>query len=287
MFKICQSLFMKDACRGIAQSQTMPKWIITTLAGFALLLAGQNGFAAPVRILMLSGANNHDWRATTPALKRILEDGGQFVVDVETNVPAMKPEVFKNYDAVLSNFNTFGQKNPGAVWNAAMRAAFVDFIRSGHGLVVVHAGSAVFHDWPEFQQIATATWGKGTSHGKMHTNEIHILAATHPITAGLADFSTFDEFWQNAQVQPGALALATVSPKKEFGGTGKPEPIAFATEFGRGRGFTLLLGHNVKAMEAKGFKALLQRGTEWAATGKVSIDKKQTTTMDKQHETAQ
>ena len=56
---------------------------------------------------------------------------------------------------------------------------------------------------------------------------------------------------------------------QEFGGTGKAEPIAFATDFGKGRGFTLLLGHDVRAMASDGFKALLLRGTEWAATGKV------------------
>ena len=247
----------------------MTKRIATILTDALLLLAGQNIFAAPLRILILTGANNHDWRATTPVLKNILEAGGRFAVDVETNVPVMQPTVFKNYDAVLSNFNTFGQKNPGAVWNAEMRAAFVDFIRSGHGLVVVHAGSALFYDWPEFQQIAGVTWGKATHHGKIHANEIHLLATPHPVTAGLKDFSTLDEYWQNAQVAAGALPLATVTPKSEFGGSGKPEPIAFATEFGVGRGFTLLLGHNATAMESDGFKILLQRGTEWAATGKV------------------
>ncbi len=108
----------------------------------------------------------------------------------------------------------------------------------------------------------------------MHTNEIHIVAANHPVTAGLKDFSTFDEFWQNTKVAPSALALATVTPKTEFGGTGKPEPVAFAMRFGKGRGFTLLLGHNAMAMESEGFKDLLRRGTEWAATGKIVAEKK-------------
>lgn len=242
------------------------------LAMAALLLAATGSLAAPLHLLLLTGANNHDWRATTPVLKQILETDGFCSVSVETNVTAMQPEAFKNIDAVLSNFNTFGQKNPSEVWNAGMRAAFLDFIRSGHGLMVVHAGSSVFYDWPEFQQIAGVTWGKATSHGRMHTNVIHFLATGQPSVAGLEDFTTFDEFWQNAQVAPGALPLATVTPKPEFGGSGKPEPVAFATEFGKGRGFTLLLGHNAAAMESAGFKRLLRRGTEWAATGKVSAN---------------
>ena len=222
-----------------------------------------------LRVLILSGQNNHNWRETTPKLRSILESGGRFAVDVETNVAGMKPGVFSKYDALLSNFNTFSQNDPGEVWNIGMRAAFVNFIRGGHGFVVVHAGSSVFYDWPEYQDIAGATWSKATSHGRMYTNEIHILAPDHPAVAGLKDFVTFDEFWQNAQVAPGAKALAAVTPKQEFGGTGKAEPIAFATDFGKGRGFTLLLGHDVRAMASDGFKALLLRGTEWAATGKV------------------
>jgi type 1 glutamine amidotransferase len=242
-------------------------------AAAMLWLATFASAAAPLRVLILAGANNHDWRATTPALKEILEDHGRFAVEVETNVAGMKPAVFDHYDVLLSNFNTFGKTHPGEVWNPEMRAAFLKFIRNGHGLVVVHAGSAVFYDWPEFQQIAGVTWGTNTSHGARHTNEIHILIANHPVTAGLKDFPTFDEYWQNAPVAAGAQALAAVTPKKEFGGTGKPEPIAFATEFGSGRGFTLLLGHDTNGMAAAGFQQLLCRGTEWAATGKVLAEK--------------
>lgn len=242
------------------------------VAAAMLWLAIFASAAAPLRVLILSGANNHDWRATTPVLKEILEINRRFSVEVETNVAGMKPAVFDHYDVILSNFNTYGQTNAGEVWNAKMRAAFVDFIRAGHGFVVVHAGSAVFYDWPEFQQIAGATWGKGTSHGQIHTNKVHVVAPGHPVTAGLKDFWTIDEFWQNALVAPGAEPLAKVTPKGEFGGTGKPEPIAFAMKFGNGRGFTLLLGHNVKAMEADGFQTLLRRGAEWAATGMVSAD---------------
>ena len=236
-------------------------WLSLWMAGAAL--------AAPIRILILTGANNHDWRATTPVLRQMLEASGRFAVTVTTNVPGLTPGDLPQYDVLLSNFNTFGQKEPGEVWGGAMRAAFIDFIRRGHGFVVVHAGSAGFYDWPEFQQLAGATWGHGTSHGKMHTNEVHLLPTGHPVTVGLADFATFDEFWQNSQIAPGALVLAEVTPNPAFGGTGKPEPIAFATQMGRGRGFTLLLGHNVQAMTADGFKLLLQRGTEWAATGTV------------------
>ena len=235
-----------------------------------LLMAAGPGLAAPLRVLILSGANNHDWRATTPVLREILEKTGRFAVDVETNVAALKPAAFAPYDVILSNFNTFGQPAPGAVWNAEVRAAFVEHIRRGKGFVAVHAGSSVFYDWPEFQQLAGTSWGGRTGHGGMHTNEVHVAAGAHPLVAGLADFTTLDEFWQNTDLAVGTEVLATVVPKKESGGSGKAEPIALATRFGAGRGFTLLLGHDVQAMQNAGFQELLRRGADWAATGKIA-----------------
>ena len=86
-------------------------------------------------------------------------------------------------------------------------------------------------------------------------------------------FTTFDEYRQTTALAPGTSVLATVLPKKEFGGSGRPEPIALVTQMGAGRSFTLMLGHDTRAMTSVGFQMLLQRGTEWAATGKIEEQK--------------
>jgi hypothetical protein len=39
-----------------------------------------------IRVVILDGQNNHDWRSTTPVLKKALEDTGRFAVDVSTNL---------------------------------------------------------------------------------------------------------------------------------------------------------------------------------------------------------
>ena len=228
------------------------------------------GNAKPVRVLIFSGQNNHNWRETTPKLKAILETGGRFKVDITEHPEQCDAATFAQYDALLSNWNAFGNP-PVTNWPAATRAAFLDFVRSGGGFVSVHAGSSSFNDWPEYQQLGGAAWGKGTGHGKMHTNQVRLLPSSHPITAGVNDFETYDEFWHGPQVFAGSRPLAEVTPKTEFGGSGKPEPVAFATSFEHGRGFTLLLGHDARAMESAGFQTLLQRGVEWAATGNVTV----------------
>jgi type 1 glutamine amidotransferase len=65
--------------------------------------------------------------------------------------------------------------------------------------------------------------------------------------------------------------LATAFDEKKFGGTGANEPMIWTVTYGKGRVFHTPMGHDLEAMRCVGFLATLQRGTEWAATGKVTI----------------
>jgi hypothetical protein len=53
--------------------------------------------------------------------------------------------------------------------------------------------------------------------------------------------------------------------------THEPQPILMAISYGRGRVFHTTLGHYREAMKGLGFQLTLARGTEWAATGKVTL----------------
>ena len=54
-------------------------------------------------------------------------------------------------------------------------------------------------------------------------------------------------------------------------GTGRHEPVMMTIDYKKGRVFHTILGHMDYSMECIGFVTTLQRGTEWAATGQVSI----------------
>ena len=45
----------------------------------------------PLKALIVDGQNNHDWKATTPVLKRLLEETGLFTVDVATSPGPKEP----------------------------------------------------------------------------------------------------------------------------------------------------------------------------------------------------
>jgi uncharacterized protein len=263
---------------------------------FHLALMAGLSVAAPMKVLILDGQNNHDWKSTTPVLKRILEGTGLFTVDVATSPPKggdmsdFKPS-FSDYRVVVSNYN-------GEPWSPETQRAFVDYVKSGGGFVSVHAANNAFPEWKEYNQmIGVGGWGDrneksgpyvrlregkfvrdtapglGGSHGSQHAFVVEIREPNHPITAGLPGkwMHAKDELYDRLRGPAENLTvLATAFAAPSTNGSGEHEPMLMTISFGKGRVFNTTLGHSVEAMKCVGFVATLQRGTEWAATGKVT-----------------
>jgi len=91
----------------------------------------------PLKALIVDGQNNHDWKATTPVLKRLLEETGLFTVNVATSpakgrsMASFKP-AFAKYDVVVSNYT-------GAEWPEETQRALETYMENGGGLVIFHA----------------------------------------------------------------------------------------------------------------------------------------------------
>src|SRR5262245_45639434 len=128
---------------------------------FGLLAVAVTAGAAPIRVMLLdgqSGGTYHDWRATTPVLKKQLESTGLFQVDVVT-APAsggdfsqFKPD-FKKYPVVVSNLDS-------PEWPAELMQSFEQYMKDGGGLVVVHAADNAFPNWTAYNEmIGIGGWG--------------------------------------------------------------------------------------------------------------------------------
>jgi type 1 glutamine amidotransferase len=224
-----------------------------------------------LRILLITGRNNHNWKATTPVLKDMYEKSGRFTVTI-----TLKPEIltaadFAKCDVVVSNWSNWPNTNERD-WGADTEKAFLDFIRGGGGFVVFHAAAATFHGWPEFQELIGTTWAKGkTGHGRVHEFEVKIDDAEHPITKGMKGFTMADELWHRVGRTGELKVLCSAMSAKDKGGSGQVEPAAHWREFGKGRCFHFILGHDARTIQNEGWQTLMLRGTEWAATGKVTI----------------
>jgi len=232
-------------------------------------LGAEDAKPAPVKVLLMTGQNNHNWKATTPVMLDLYEAGGRFDVTVNEKPWDLKAGEFAKYDVVVSNWSMW----PGIgadPWSDEVKTDFLEFMKKGGGLLVVHAGSSIHYQWPEFQKIIGATWAKGvTGHGPRHEFEVTITDPQHPITKGIKPFKTFDELWHKMLRTGEPEILATAFSAKDKRGTGEDEPMVMVTRHGEGRCVNLVLGHDAKAMSNPGFKKLFLRSTEWAATGKV------------------
>lgn len=276
------------------------KKLLLTLALIVVTLASATA-AAPIKVLIVDGQNNHDWKGTTPWLKKLLEDTGKFTVETATTPPAkgnmsqFKPD-FSKYDVVVSNYN-------GDPWSDATKAAFEAFVKNGGGFVSVHAANNSFPEWKAYNEmIGLGGWGgrtekngpyvnywegkiikdmvagKGGSHGAQHEFVVETRDASHPITKGLPAkwLHAKDELYDRLRGPAENLTvLATAFADPKTGGSGKHEPMLMVLNWGKGRVFHTTLGHarpeGKIAMECVGFITTFQRGTEWVASGKVTI----------------
>jgi len=253
----------------------------------------------PYKVLIIDGQNNHrNMTEGSAMMKGYLEETGMFTVDITTtpkkgeNMEGFKPD-FSKYDVVLSNYN-------GDEWPMVTNESFEKFVKNGGGVVVVHAADNSFPKWTAYNEmigiggwegrneksgpyvyfddtkdkiVMDTTAGRGGSHGNQHEFIVKTRDANHPIMKGLPAewLHSKDELYDRLR-GPGKNmdVLATAYSPVEQKGSGRNEPMLMTLKFGKGRIFHTTLGHENYSQKCIGFITTLQRGTEWAATGKVT-----------------
>ena len=282
----------------------MQRMVVVGLLGLGCLgIARSSEAAEPLKMLIVDGQNNHDWKAMTPPMKVALEGTGRFKVDVATTPDqkapkgdwdAFRPD-FSKYDVVLSNYN-------GQPWPQPVKEALEKYVAGGGGLVVVHAANNSFPEWVAWNDMIGLGWrdnnfgdrvtmddagavvrtpkgeGPGAGHGPQHSYKIVVRDADHPVTKGMPSswLHAQDELYHGQRGPAKDMhVLATAYSDKAKGGTGTNEPMIWVIPYGKGRVFTTVMGHvgggETAAIRCVGFQTTVARGAEWAATGKVTL----------------
>ena len=269
---------------------------------FSLLLACTVSARKPIKTLLITGQNNHNWQVSHVVLKQILENSGRFDVDF-----AISPEQGKDMSGFVLDFSPYQLvvlDYNGDSWPEETNRRFLEYVQNGGGVVIYHAADQAFSKWPGVKKIcALGGWegrnensgpyvywkdgklvkdssaGPGGSHGRQHEYVLNGRDKVHPVVKGLP------LKWRHAKDElydrmrgPGNIRdiLYTAYSDKETNGSGREEPLVFTVDYGNARIFHTMLGHagattedNI-AMQCTGFQVLLLRGAEWAATGKVT-----------------
>ncbi len=253
--------------------------------------------AAPMKALIVDGQNAHNWKETTPILKKLLEETGLFAVDVATSPPkgkdmsGFRPD-FAAYKLVVLNYQ-------GDDWPEATQKAFVDYVAQGGGVVCYHFAAAAFPKWKEYNRIigvggwgdrnekagpylcwrdgrivrATDPPGKAGFHGPQQTFQIVVREPEHPITRGTA---------QGVHAIGRRALLPAPRAGRERHRAGHCLRTEAERRHGRERadadddhlrpraGLLDPLGPRRPTVEERGLHRHVPAGAEWAATGNVT-----------------
>ncbi|HUG93593.1 MAG TPA: ThuA domain-containing protein [Planctomycetaceae bacterium] len=232
----------------------------------------------PIKALILTGAQHpaHKWQDTTPAIRNVLQRDPRITADVSTNIEDLATAKLAGYDLLVLNYCNWQQ--PGL--SDAAKAGFVNFLKRGGGLVIVHFANGAFHfslpgagesDWPEYRRICRRVWdhtGSKSGHDAFGRFVVEVEQPDHPITRGLEAFETADELYFRQQGNEPIEVLARARSQV----TGSWEPMAFVYEYGAGRVFQTVLGHAVESIENAGTAALVRRAAAWVARRKPMAD---------------
>ncbi|MEQ1631652.1 MAG: family 16 glycoside hydrolase [Planctomycetota bacterium] len=239
-------------------------------AAFAAAVEAQS-----IPLLLVSGQNNHDWNYTSHEIQGALEECGRFAVTrtIEPHKDLAALDLSK-FAAIVLDYN-------GDRWGDASERAFLAAVTNGTGVVVVHAANNAFPGWKEYEAMVGLCWRDGTGHGAYHPFAVHVVDGSHPITLGMDDFHMHpDELYHRLVPMPGAdyRVLMSAFSDTKTGGSGRFEPMATAAQYGKGRVFHTPLGHTWTGQlptratfRDPQLRHLLARGTEWAATGIVTL----------------
>jgi len=237
------------------------------LATLSFTLAGRAGEAPKkIRVLLVTGDDvmpAHNWLEVSQAIRETLLAAGKFEVRICEDAGVLDAATsLERYDLIF--LHLYNAKTP--TLSPAAKENLSNFVKGGKGLALSHLSSASFKEWEEFRKMCGRYWVmKQSGHGPRSVFKVRVANKEHPITQGVTDFEADDELYSKMQGD----APINVLVEADSDWSKKTEPLAFTLEYGQGRVFHELFGHDGKAVRTPSVQKLIQRGCEWAATGKV------------------
>ena len=266
---------------------------LALLAGLTPSLSAEQ---KPLRVLVVAGGCCHDYATQKEVLKKGIEARVNATVEVAYDpTKSTKPlfELFKSPDWG-KNFDVVVHDECAAdITDQAYVANIVNAHKNGLPAVNLHCAMHSYR-WGNYREPVkagadNASWYEmlglqSTGHGPQQPIAITFTDKSHPITTGLADWTTVnEELYNNVQVL-GAKTLATglqkVPEKKDKKGKVTPASeanaiVAWTNEFGpkKTRIFSTTIGHNNATVEDARYLDLVARAVLWSA-GKLEADGK-------------
>jgi hypothetical protein len=231
-----------------------------------------------MKLLVISGGR-HPYEESTPILRDFLNAVGHHVTVSEDASVLANAAGMDEYDALV--FNTRREKLPDfddLTLTEAEQDGMKVFIHSGKGFICLHIATCVPAAWPEYHEITGGGWITGKSfHPPYGEFTVNISAPAHPAVRNLSNFKIHDELYMGLAFRDDNDVFITADaaggtypwgpqrqPTHMPGGT---FPLGWTRQYGTGKVFVLLLGHNGKSFESPEFQQIVLNGINWATAG--------------------
>jgi len=211
-------------------------------------------------VLIVTGIDypGHKWKLTAPVLAKAIAADKRLNVTVTEKPGDLVSDKLGDYDVIVLHFMDWEVPDPGP----QARANLEEAVRNGKGLVLVHFACGAFQEWPEFVKLAGRVWDPNLRghdpHGKF---TVKITDERHPAMKGMEEFETVDELYTCLAGQTPIKVLATARSKVD----NKDYPMAFVLDYGKGRVFHSVLGHDVQAFDSPYVGRLYRNACAWSA----------------------
>jgi type 1 glutamine amidotransferase len=272
---------------------------LPTLLALALFAGVASPLVAeqkPLRVLVVAGGCCHDYANQKEILKKGIEARVNATVEVAYDATKSTKPVFELYKSPDwgKNFDVVVHDECAAdITDQAYVANIVNAHKNGLPAVNLHCAMHSYR-WGNFRQPVkagddNASWYEmlglqSTGHGPQQPIAITFTDKAHPVTTGLADWTTVnEELYNNVQVLTAktlATGLQKVPEKKDKKGKVTPASeataiVAWTNEFGpkKTRIFSTTIGHNNATVEDARYLDLVARAVLWSA-GKLEADGK-------------
>ncbi|MBN2594706.1 MAG: ThuA domain-containing protein [Sedimentisphaerales bacterium] len=212
------------------------------------------------KVLIVTGVDypGHKWKLTAPVLAKAIAADKRLDVSITEEPNDLAKQSLGDYDVIVLHFMDWEVPDPGPKARANLKRV----VKNGTGLVLVHFACGAFQEWPEFVKLAGRVWDpKLRGHDPHGKFTVKITDERHPAMKGMKEFETVDELYTCLAGQTPIKVLATARSKVD----NKDYPMAFVLNFGKGRVFHSVLGHDVQAFDSPYVGRLFRNACAWGA----------------------
>jgi type 1 glutamine amidotransferase len=195
-------------------------------------------------------------------LKQLGKSSGAFAVTTTGDLSVFTTENLRDYAVVM--FYTTGE----LPMSDAQKAAFLDFVRSGHGFIGVHSATDTFYTWPDYLELVG---GYFNNHPWHQSVKIEVVEPSNPLVAFLGtSLQIEDEIYQISdfdyrgsrvllRLDQASVDLSRSGVHRRFYGW----PLAWTRSYGQGHVFYTALGHEEAVWRDPRYQRILLNAVLW------------------------